>query len=61
LITNIRSIYPQLPILVVSGKLNADLINDLQEMAIDFVLPKPIKPMEFRKIINQLFPDQIYS
>ena len=61
LISRIRMYSPQLPILVVSGKINADLISDLHEMSIDYILPKPIKPMEFRKIIGQLFSDQIYA
>lgn len=61
LISQIRQINTELPIMVVSGKLNQELILDLQKMDVRFILPKPIKPMEFRRVIDEVFPDQLYA
>ncbi len=61
LITEVRNVTPRLPIMVVSGKLNPDLINELRDMQVEHMLPKPIKPMEFRKVIGSFFPDYMLS
>lgn len=61
LITQIRKINLELPIMVVSGKLNADLIADLEELRIKHILPKPIKPVDFRKMIDTVFPNQVLT
>lgn len=61
LIAKIRRLHPGLPILVVSGKVNETIIADLRELEVRYILPKPIKPTEFRKIINKLFPEELYS
>ena len=61
LISQIRKINLELPIMVVSGKLNADLISDLEELNIKFILPKPIKPVDFRKMIDTVFPNQVLT
>ena len=61
LISQIRQINNDLPIMVMSGKLNRDLITDLEEMDVKFILPKPIKPVEFRKVIDDIFPNQMYA
>jgi CheY-like chemotaxis protein len=60
LITHIRQINPAMPILVVSGNLNDTILLRLQEMDVQYFLPKPIKPIEFRRLINELFPEQFY-
>lgn len=60
LITHIRQINPAMPILVVSGNLNETILLRLQEMDVQYFLPKPIKPIEFRRLINELFPEQFY-
>ena len=61
LISQIRQINNDLPIMVMSGKLNGELITDLEEMDVKFILPKPIKPVEFRRVIDDIFPDQLYA
>lgn len=60
LIAKIRNVHPGLPIMVVSGNINTSIMNSLQEMKVRHVLPKPIKPNEFRRMINELFPDQFF-
>lgn len=57
LIGRIRQLRPELPILVVSGKLTAHLADDLRELGIHNILSKPIKPLDFRTVIESLFPD----
>ena len=61
LISRIRDVTPRLPIMVVSGKLNEELMQQLRGMAVDHMLPKPIKPLEFRKVIGRLFPDNMLA
>ncbi len=60
LISQTRHINPNLPIMVVSGKLSPELIANLHSMAVQHVLSKPIKPVQFRKKIEELFPNQVY-
>ena len=60
LIAKIRNMRPGLPIMVVSGNINTSILANLQEMKVRHILPKPIKPNEFRRMINDLFPDQFY-
>lgn len=60
LIAKIRDMHPGLPIMVVSGNINSSILANLQEMKVSHILPKPIKPNEFRRMINDLFPDQFY-
>ena len=60
LIAQIRNVHPGLPIMVVSGNINTSILNSLQDMKVRHVLPKPIKPNEFRRMINELFPDQFF-
>lgn len=60
LITRIRQINQAMPILVVSGNLDETVLFKLQEMDVQYFLPKPIKPIEFRRMINELFPEQFY-
>ena len=60
LISRIRQLHRRLPILVVSGNLNENVLYRLQEMDVQYFLPKPIKPTEFRRLINELFPEQFY-
>ncbi|HQU71604.1 MAG TPA: response regulator [Calditrichia bacterium] len=61
LINKIRKIDKTIPIMVVSGKLDHELIADLRKMAVKYILPKPIKPVDFRNMIGQLFPGLEYS
>lgn len=56
LINRIRQINAFIPIMVISGKLNHELIDDLRKMSVKYILPKPIKPVDFRNMIGQLFP-----
>ncbi len=59
LISRIRSIMPALPILVVSGKLNQELVAKLRQGGVGHILSKPIKPVQFRKVIEELFPERV--
>ncbi len=52
LIRKLRSINRNIPVMVVSGKLNEELSESLRQMDVRFVLPKPIKPFEFRQMIS---------
>lgn len=61
LISEIRTVTARLPIMVISGKLNAELMKQLREMNVKHMLPKPIKPMEFRKVMDNLFPDYMMA
>lgn len=54
LIRKLRSINRHIPIMVVSGNLNEELNESLQELNIRHVLPKPIKPFEFRQMISSI-------
>jgi DNA-binding response OmpR family regulator len=56
LITEIRKINPDLPILVVSGKLTPELQFTLESLKIQKILHKPIRPEQFRQTIQELFP-----
>ncbi len=61
LIEQIRKVNPKLPIMVVSGKLNEDLVEALHQLGVNYIIPKPIKPSEFRNFISELFPDEQFS
>jgi DNA-binding response OmpR family regulator len=54
LISKIRLINTDLPIMVVSGKLNSQLIQQLENMTIKHILPKPINPTRFRKMVQKI-------
>jgi DNA-binding response OmpR family regulator len=54
LINKIRLINSDLPIMVVSGKLNSQLIKLLETMEIKHILPKPINPTRFRKMVQKI-------
>jgi len=58
LISQIRRLNPTLPIMVVSGKLNGEVVTELRELNVSHILSKPIKPAEFRKMIDQVFLDE---
>ncbi|RMF58094.1 MAG: response regulator [Calditrichaeota bacterium] len=60
LINEIRRINPTLPIMVVSGKLNQELVEDLQQLGVNYILSKPIKPIEFRKMIETVFDGTLH-
>ncbi len=55
LIDKIRKLNPGIPIMVVSGKLNDPLINQLESAGVQFILPKPINPSRFRKMVEKVF------
>jgi len=55
LVYRIKQLNPALPIMVVSGKLNDELIEQLQGMKIRHILSKPIKPLEFRTMVEEAF------
>lgn len=57
LISKVRQVNLDLPIMVVSGNLGNRIIKEIREMDVHFVLPKPIKPAQFRKVIEQVFPE----
>lgn len=57
LIGRIRRLHTALPILVVSGKLTTFLRDDLRRLGIQHILSKPIKPLDFRTVIESLFPE----
>jgi DNA-binding response OmpR family regulator len=54
LISKIRLVNSALPIMVVSGKLSSQLIQQLEDMAIKHILPKPINPTRFRKMVQKI-------
>jgi DNA-binding response OmpR family regulator len=56
LISEIRKIKPDLPILVVSGKLTPELQFTLGSLKVQKILHKPIRPEQFRQTIQELFP-----
>ncbi|MEJ2637833.1 MAG: response regulator [Calditrichia bacterium] len=58
LVTKIKKVNPKIPIMVVSGKLNDSLIDDLHEVGVEYVLPKPINPSRFRKMVQKIFDKQ---
>ncbi|OGB62312.1 MAG: hypothetical protein A2Y94_05260 [Caldithrix sp. RBG_13_44_9] len=53
LITKIRKLNADLPIMVISGQLNNRLIQLLKKREIHFILPKPINPARFRKMVHK--------
>ncbi len=58
LVSKIRVLNPDIPIMVVSGKLNNALINELRVHGVNYILPKPINPTRFRKMVNKVFEHQ---
>ena len=55
LIQKIRKLHPQIPILVVSGNLSEGIIKELQYQNIKKILPKPIDPIDLRKMVGDIF------
>jgi two-component system response regulator VicR len=55
LITKIDKINCELPIVVISGKLNDKLVGLLKKRKIKYVVPKPINPSRLRKMVNKAF------
>lgn len=55
LISKIHKINCELPIVVISGKLNEKLIRLLKKRKIKYVVPKPINPSRLRKMVNKAF------
>lgn len=55
LISKIKKINSNLPIMVISGKLNQKLIKLLEHKEVDFILPKPVNPTRFRTMIHKAF------
>jgi len=55
LIKKIRKLNQDIPIMVVSGKLNDSLIEQLESSGIQYILPKPINPTRFRKMVQKIF------
>ena len=53
LISRARQINCEVPILVISGKLNKKLIQLLKKRNIKYVVPKPINPSRLRKMVNK--------
>lgn len=55
LISNLEKMNVDLPILVISGKLNKELVGLLKKRKIKYVLPKPINPTRLRKMVYKVF------
>jgi CheY-like chemotaxis protein len=55
LIQKIKELHPFIPIMVVSGKLNEELITELQKKEIKHILSKPINPTNFRQMVFSIF------
>jgi DNA-binding NtrC family response regulator len=53
--SKIKKFKVDLPILVISGKLNKELIALLKKRDIKYVVPKPINPTRLRKIVHEAF------
>lgn len=53
LISKLKKINNQLPIMVISGKLNKHLTKLLKKKNIDFILPKPVNPTNFRLLVQK--------
>ena len=58
LIQKIRAINPTIPIMVISGQLNDELVAELRELNVQHILAKPIRPTEFRRMIEEIFIQQ---
>ncbi len=61
LISKIKLLNPDIPIMVVSGKLNEDLIEELKRYGVQHILPKPINPSRFRKMVGKIFTNGKHS
>ncbi|MCB0263999.1 MAG: response regulator [Calditrichia bacterium] len=61
LIKKVRGEMPELPVLVVSGKLDPELVGSLEALSIRHFLHKPIKLPQFRKMLERLFPGSVLS
>ncbi len=55
LVNKIRKLNPDIPIMVVSGKLSEPLIHDLEHAGVQHILPKPINPARFRNMVQKIF------
>lgn len=60
LIREIRTLRPQIPIMVISGRLNDELYKELRGEGITHILPKPINPTNFRTTIQDIL-ENIHS
>ncbi len=54
LVKKIRLINPTIPILIVSGRLNDALEQELWALNVTRILHKPIKPNEFRQTVDEI-------
>lgn len=54
LVNRIRTINPDIPILVVSGNINEQFEGELRRAGVQLILPKPINPSLFRKAIGRI-------
>ena len=59
LVKKIRLVNPQIPILIVSGRLNDPLIAELERLNVTRILAKPIKPNEFRKTVEEIVANYV--
>ncbi|HFB68290.1 MAG TPA: response regulator, partial [Calditrichae bacterium] len=59
LVKKIRLVNPQIPILIVSGRLNDALIAELERLNVTRILAKPIKPNEFRKTVEEIVANYV--
>ena len=55
LITKIKKFNVDLPIVVISGKLNKELLTLLKKRDIKYVVPKPVNPTRLRKMVYTAF------
>ena len=53
LISKIKKLNKYLPIMVISGKLNDNLVRLLKKNEINFILPKPLNPTRFRILVEK--------
>ena len=51
----IKKFKVDLPILVISGKLNKELIALLKKRDVKYVIPKPVNPTRLRKMVYEAF------
>ncbi len=53
LISKIKKLNKYLPIMVISGKLNDNLVRLLKKNEINFILSKPLNPTRFRILVEK--------
>lgn len=54
LISKIRKLNPNLPIMVISGKLNDMLREQLVKKGVQHIHPKPLNPSHFRHTVQEI-------